>query len=84
MRIRLKFASIVLINQVSLIALAVAWLVHMIVIAIYGAVYFIERDSLMIWIDIFAWSLISLFATFVLILQVRRLSERRRNDRDTY
>jgi ABC-type nickel/cobalt efflux system permease component RcnA len=84
MRRRLKFTSVVLVSQILLIALAIAWLIHMIVIAIYGAVYFIERDPLMIWIEISASALITLFAIFVLIMQIRRLGERRRNDRDNY
>ena len=84
MRRRLKFTSVVLVSQILLIALAIAWLVHMIAIAIYGAVYFIERESAMLWIEIIASALITLFAIVVLILQIRRLSERRRNDRDSY
>jgi ABC-type nickel/cobalt efflux system permease component RcnA len=84
MRRRLKFTSVILVSQILLIALAIAWLIHMIVIAIYGAVYFIERDPLMIWIEISASALITLFAIFVLIMQIRRLGERRRNDRDNY
>ena len=83
MRRRLKFTSVVLVSQILLIALAIAWLVHMIVIAVFGAVYFIEREPLMLWIEIIASALITLFAIIVLILQIRRLSERRRNDRDT-
>jgi ABC-type nickel/cobalt efflux system permease component RcnA len=83
MRRRLKFTSVVLISQMLLIALAIAWLVHMIVIAAYGAVFFIERDPLILWIEISASLLITLFAVFVLIQQIKRLSERRRNDRDT-
>jgi len=82
MRRRLKFTTIVLVSQMLLIALAIAWLIHMIVIAIYGAVYFIDRDPLMLWIEISASAIITLFAVFVLTLQIRRLSERRRNDRD--
>ena len=82
MRRRLKFTTIVLVSQMLLIALAIAWLVHMIVIAIYGAVYFIEREPLMLWIEITASYLITVFATFVLIIQIRRLGERRRNDMD--
>jgi membrane protein implicated in regulation of membrane protease activity len=66
-----------------LIALAIAWLVHMIVIAAYGAVFFIERNPLILWIEISASLVITLFAVFVLTLQIKRLSERRRNDRDT-
>ena len=84
MRRRLKFTSVVLISQILLIALAIAWLIHMIVIAIYGAVYFIEREPLMLWIEITASALITLFAIFVLIHQIKRLGERRRNDRGSY
>ena len=82
MRRRLKFTTIVLISQMLLIALAIAWMVHMIVIAALGAVYFIERDSVILWIEICASILITLFAIFVLTIQIRRLSERRRTDRD--
>ena len=82
MRRRLKFTTIVLVSQMLLIALAIAWLVHMIVIAAYGAVYFIERESMILWIEICASALITLFAIFVLTIQIRRLSERRRSDRD--
>ena len=82
MRRRLKFTTVVLISQVMLIALAIAWLVHMIVIAAFGAVYFIEREPLILWIEISASLLITLFAVLVLIMQIKRLGERRRNDRD--
>jgi len=82
MRRRLKFTTVVLVSQMLLIALAIAWLVHMIVIAAYGAVYFIERDPLILWIEISASIIITLFAIFVLTVQIRRLSERRRDDRD--
>ena len=84
MRRRLKFTTVVLVSQMLLIALAIAWLIHMIVIAAYGAVYFIERDPLILWIEITASLIITLFAIFVLIMQIRRLSERRRNDRDRF
>ena len=82
MRRRLKFTTVVLVSQMLLIALAIAWLVHMIVIAAYGAVYFIEREPLILWIEISASLVITLFAIFVLTIQIRRLSERRRDDRD--
>ena len=82
MRRRLKFTAVVLVSQMLLIALAIAWLVHMIVIAAYGAVYFIERDPLILWIEISASLVITLFAVFVLTMQIRRLGERRRDDRD--
>ena len=82
MRRRLKFTTVVLVSQMLLIALAIAWLIHMIVIAAYGAVYFIEREPLILWIEIGASLIITLFAIFVLTIQIRRLSERRRDDRD--
>ena len=82
MRRRLKFTSFVLISQILLIALAIAWLVHMIVIAVYGSVYFIEREPFILWIEIIASLIITLFAIFVLTMQIKRLGERRRNDRE--
>ena len=82
MRRRLKFTSFVLISQMLLIALAIAWLVHMIVIAVYGSVYFIEREPFILWIEIIASLIITLFAIFVLTMQIKRLGERRRNDRE--
>ena len=63
-----------------LIALAIAWLIHMIIIAVNGTVYFVERNPLILWIEIAATVVIILFATGVFITQVRRLRERRRED----
>ena len=82
MRRRLKFTSIVLVSQMLLIALAVAWLIHMVAIAVYGAVFFTEGDPLILWLEICASLVITLFAIFVLTMQIKRLSERRRNDRE--
>jgi membrane protein YdbS with pleckstrin-like domain len=82
MRRRLKFSSVVLVSQMLLIALAIAWLVHMVVIAIYGSVYFIERDPFILWAEISASAIIMIFAVYVLALQIRRLGERRGSDRD--
>lgn len=81
MRRRLKFTSVVLISQMLLIALALAWLVHMVIIATYGSVYFIERDPFILWAEIGASAIIMIFAIYVLAIQIRRLGERRRNDR---
>lgn len=82
MRRRLKFTSVVLISQMLLVALAIAWLIHMVVIAAYGAVYFIERDPLILWGEISASILITIFGIYVLAIQIRRLGERRGTDRD--
>jgi hypothetical protein len=81
MRRRLRSTSAVLLSQILLIALAIAWLFHMMTIAVYGAVYFIERNPIILWIEISACLLITIFAIYVLALQIQRLGERRRSDR---
>ena len=80
---RLRFTLIVLISQLLLIALSLAWLLHMAIIAIYGRVYFVEDNSVILWLEITATILISVFGICVFITQLRRLNERRRNDDGT-
>ena len=81
LRRRLRFAVVVVISQLMLIALAIAWLIHMIIIAVNGTVYFVERNPFILWLEVAATVLIILFATGVFITQVRRLGERRLDDR---
>ncbi len=78
---RLKFAIVVLVSQVLLIGLAIAWIVHMVLIAVNGEIYFIEGNPWILYTEIAATTLITLFATAVFALQVYRLGERRRSDR---
>jgi membrane protein implicated in regulation of membrane protease activity len=78
---RLRFTILVLISQVLLIALAIAWLAHMIVVAANGSVYFIETSLLVLWVEISLVALITLFATAVFSIEVYRLGERRKADR---
>ena len=80
MRRRLRFAIFVLISQLLLIALAIAWLVHMILIAVNGSIVFIENNPLFLWAEISATVLITGFATGVFALQVTRLGEKRRDE----
>jgi uncharacterized membrane protein YbhN (UPF0104 family) len=82
MRRRLKSALAVLSAQMLLIALAIAWLIQMILIAVNGAVYFVEGNSVILWIEIAVSLLITIFAIYVLIRQIQRLGERRREDRE--
>ena len=77
---RLKFAILVLISQLLLIALAIAWVVHMSLIAANGAIYFIEANPMVLWAEIVATALITLFATAGFALEIYRLGERRRGD----
>ena len=79
-RRRLRFAVVVVISQMLLIALALAWLIHMILIAVKGAVFFVEQNSVILWTEIIATVLIVAFAGWVFAVQLRRLSERRRGD----
>jgi uncharacterized BrkB/YihY/UPF0761 family membrane protein len=81
MRRRLKSTSYVLVSQALLIALAIAWLIHMIIIAVNGSVYFVERNGVILWSEITASVLITVFAVFILVTQIQRLGERRRSDR---
>lgn len=81
MRRRLRFTTLVMITQMLLIALAIAWLIHMITIAATGSVYFVENNSFILWGEVAVSALIIAFAICILVLQIQRLSERRRSDR---
>ena len=80
MRRRLSFATVVLSSQLLLIALAISWFVHMVIIAVNGSVYFVEKNPIILWGEITAIVLITLFAIYVFILQIVRLGERRRSE----
>jgi membrane protein implicated in regulation of membrane protease activity len=80
-RRRLRFTTLVMITQMLLIALAVTWLIHMVTIAVDGSAYFVENNGFILWAEITASVLITVFAILILALQIRRLGERRRTDR---
>ena len=82
MRRRLQFSTLVIITQILLVALAIAWLIHMVTIAIAGSIYFVENNPFILWTEITMSVLITLFAIFVLIVQLQRLGERRSSDRN--
>ena len=77
---RVKFAVAVLAAQVLLIATSIAWCVHMILIAKYGELRFVEANPRILYGEIGVTALITLFATTVFILQWKRLGEKRRID----
>lgn len=81
MRRRLRFTTLILATQILLIALAIAWLIHMVIIAVYGSAYFVENNHFILYAEISASLLITVFAICMLILQIRRLGERRSSDR---
>jgi hypothetical protein len=82
MRRRLKSTALVLISQMLLIALAFAYLLQMVIIAREGSAYFIEKNSLILYGEITGVALILIFAVYVLVTELRRLSERRKADRN--
>jgi membrane protein YdbS with pleckstrin-like domain len=79
MRRRLRFATLSMINQILLIALAIAWIVHIAIIGKYGAVYFEEGNPIVLWAEIITLVLITTFSIYIFVLQVRRFGERRRD-----
>jgi len=81
MRRRLRFSLIIVISQVLLIALAISWLVHMSIIAVSGSVYFVENNDFILWTEIAITILITVFGLYILVMQIRRLGERRTGER---
>jgi energy-coupling factor transporter transmembrane protein EcfT len=81
MQRRLRFSLIIVLSQILLIALAISWLCHMVVIAVSGSVYFVENNPLILWTEIFISLLVTIFAIYVLAYQIQRLGERRSTDR---
>jgi uncharacterized BrkB/YihY/UPF0761 family membrane protein len=81
MRRRLRSTTIVLVSQMLLIALALAWLFQMVIIAREGSAYFIENNNLILYGEITIIALIIFFAIYVLVIQINRLGERRGSDR---
>ncbi len=76
----MRFAIVILVSQLLLIALAIAWVVHMVIIAVNGSAYFVETNPIILWGEIAATVLITLFAVGVFAIQISRLGERRRHD----
>jgi ABC-type nickel/cobalt efflux system permease component RcnA len=72
---------LVLVSQILLIALAISWLIHMLTIAAEGSIYFVENNPVILWTEISVSVLITVFAIYILIIQIRRLGERRESDR---
>ena len=83
MRRRLRFATLSMINQILLIALAIAWIVHIALIGKYGTVYFEEDNLVVLWAEIVTLIVILSFSIYIFILQVRRFGERRRDSDET-
>ena len=77
---RVRFAIVVLVSQLLLIAMAISWVIHGVLIAQNGQISFIETNPWILYGEIAATVLITLFAVSVFIIQYRRLNEKRRED----
>jgi protein-S-isoprenylcysteine O-methyltransferase Ste14 len=77
MRRRLQFATLSIFNQILLIALAIAWIVHISIIAFYNAVLFEENNTVILWSEISTLVCITVFSIYIFILQIRRFGEKR-------
>jgi hypothetical protein len=80
---RLRFALVIIISQALLIALGLSWFIHILLIEINGAVYFIEKEPALLWAEIIVTVMIIIFGGSILIIQIMRLGEKRVNDRRT-
>jgi len=79
-RRRTTFALLVLTSQILLIALAVSWFVHQVLVAANGSVYFVEKNIPILWTEIVLTIAIIIFGAIVLVIQFKRLNERRRRE----
>ena len=77
---RVRFSLFVLASHLMLLALAVVWLVQMLVIAKYGAIRFVEHNPVILYLEIILACLVILFAIVLTIVQLFRLGEKRRSD----
>lgn len=60
--------------------MATAWVIHMVLIAKSGHVYFVEENPVVLYGEIAATAVITLFAIVVFVIQYKRLRERRKGD----
>ena len=77
---RVRFAIAVLAAQLLLIATAIAWCLHMVIIARYGEIHCVEANRVILYGEIVVTALITLFAIIVFALHWKRLGEKRRTD----
>lgn len=78
---RLRFGIVVLAAQLLLIAMSVAWCVQLTLIAVLGEISFTETNAGILYAEIAATVLVTLFAVLVFVIQYRRLNEKRAGDR---
>jgi len=80
---RLRFSLIILVSQMLLMALAIAWGVNLILIAQHGGLYSIEANPLVLYGEIAATVLIIIFAIVVIYLEIIRMRSKRQGESDS-
>ena len=81
---RVGFAVAVMAAQLLLVATAIAWCVHMLIIKKRGEVYFVEPNSAILHAELILTVLVIIFAVTGFAVQWKRLGERRScDDRET-
>ena len=77
---RLRFTMLVLVSQLLLIALAIAWGIQLILIALKGGVLSVETNPWILYGEIIATVFIIIFAIVVVVFEFRRMMARRQSD----
>ena len=67
----LRLSLSVLVSQILIIGLAIAWLLHAVIVKINGAVYFVEPNQAILYLEIFMTTAIALYGISLLFLQIR-------------
>ena len=77
---RLKFTILVLVSQLLLIVLAIAWGIHLTAMALRGGVLSIETNPWILYGEIIATVFILMFAIVVVVFEFKRIMARRLGD----
>ena len=78
---RIRFSAVVIVSQILLIALSLAWGIYLITIAMNGGVLSVENNPWVLFGEIFATFLIIQFAMVVIFLELYRMRVRRHGER---
>ena len=66
-----KLSVSVIVTQLLIIGLSIAWGVHAVLVKVNGAVYFVEPNQAILYLEILMTTVISLYGIVVFILQIR-------------
>lgn len=67
----LRLSISVLVSQILVIGLSVAWFIHAIIVKINHTVYFVEPNFAILYLEIFTTMLIALYGIVFLFLQLK-------------